>query len=207
MAYIKKFDEFVNDVIFDRNNIDESVEYEFEGEPIKHDGVVYYPIGDTSEYVKKNGLTKTVMYKVGKVKARPSVKGKRNKGTNLEDGFAERDEYIEDGESMIVRNPRGEEYQVPKDEFAKKYTLEKGSEPDEEGYRVYNAFDKRVITSPIKHNLYKDMSEFWGEGQKQFGRKGDAHIVNPDDDGSYFIGDKELNDTHTKNPNKTNRFN
>ena len=173
-----------------------------EGEgPINRDGVTYYPIGNTRDYVQQNNLQKTVMYKVGKIKARPSVSGRQNQGTNLEGGFAERDAYVENGNSMIVRNPRGEEYQVPMEEFQRKYTLDQNSEPDEDGYRTYNAFDKRIISSPVKHNVYKDMSQYWGPGQKQFGRAGDAHIVNPDNDDSYFIGDKELHDTHVLNPN------
>lgn len=190
----------VRNILFE-GNIDN--EANSNGGPINRDGVVYYPIGNTSEYVRKNNLQTSVMYKVGKVKARPAVNGRQNHGTNLEGGFAERDGYVENGDSMIVRNPRGEEYQVPNAEFARKYTLDPNSQPDAEGYRVYNAFDKRIVSSPVKHNVYKDMSAYWGPGQKQFGRAGDAHIVNPDNDDSYFIGDKELKDTHVSNPNGT----
>lgn len=159
--------------------------------------VTYYRPG--KDYHKKQGLGGETMYKVGQVQARPSVAGRQNAGTNLEGGFAEREGYVENGDSMIVRNPRGEEYQVPKGEFDRKYTLAPGGQPDAEGWQTYNAFDKRQISGAVKHNLVKDMPN-WGPGQKQFARKGDAHFVNPDSDDTYFIGDKELGDTHTANP-------
>ena len=164
-------------------------------------GEPFYLVNNPYEYVKQNGLGVKTMYKVGQIKARPSQEGQMNKGTVLDGGFEERGEYMENANSMIVRNPRGEEYQVPIDEFNRKYTLVKGSAPDENGYMTYNTFDKRQISTPVKHNVCVDMSKFWGPGQKQYGRAGDAHFVNPQDEGSYLIGDKELNDTHTTIPN------
>lgn len=159
----------------------------------------FYLVTNPMEYVKGNGLGIGIMYKVGKIKARPSVEGQANQGTVLDGGFVERGGYTENANSMIVRNPKGEEYQVPIDEFNRKYTPVDGAVPDADGYMTYNAFDKREISSPVKHNVCIDMSEFWGPGQKQYGRAGDAHFVNPRQPGSYLIGDSELRSTHVDN--------
>ena len=172
-------------------------------QPIERDGVTYYPVTNTQEYVQKYGLTVQPMYKVGTVQARPAVNGRQNAGTRLEGGFQERDAYTENANAMIVKNPRGEEYQVPIDEFNRKYKLAKGSQPDQNGYQTYNVYDERMISSPIKHDLYKEMPN-WGPGQKQFARAGDGHIVNPQNSDSYFIADRELKDTHVaKQTNET----
>lgn len=161
----------------------------------------YYPVSDANRYAQANNLQDKTMYKVGQIQARPSVSGRQNNGTRLDGGFAEREGYIENGNSMIVRNPKGEEYQVPYEEFIRKYALVPGSQPDENGYQTYYVLDKRQISSPIKHNIALDKSRDWGPGQKQFGRKGDAHFVNND----YLIGDPELRSTHTENPNENLR--
>ena len=165
------------------------------GEPIERDGMTFYPVTNTQEYVQRYGLSVQPMYKVGQVQARPAVQGRQHTGTRLEGGFQERDAFAENADAMIVRNPRGEEYQVPMEEFRRKYKPAQGSQPDPNGYQTYNVFDERMVSSPIKHNLYKEMPN-WGPGQKQFARAGDGHIVNPQNEDSYFIGDKELHDTH-----------
>lgn len=154
----------------------------------------YYPANNLKGYADANNLGSDTMYKVGKVQARPSVAGRQNQGTVL-NGFKEREGYTEKGNgAMIVRNPKGEEYEVPGEEFAKKYT-HAGGEPDENGYSTYNVFNQRQVSAPVKNNLYKNMPN-WGKGQKQFARKGDAHIVNPSSNDSYFIGNNELKSTH-----------
>ena len=86
---------------------------------VDNDGFYFVP--NPTEYCRLNGLKTTTMYKVGQIKARPSVQGRENQGTVLGGGFAERGKYTENGNSMIVRNPKGEEYQVPMEEFNRKY--------------------------------------------------------------------------------------
>jgi hypothetical protein len=156
----------------------------------------YYPMNDTGKYADAQGLGSNPMNKVGKIKARPSVAGRQNDGTVLDSGFNERDGYTETEGGMVVRNPKGEEYQIPtRAEFDRKYTPVPGSQPDAEGYSEYNSFDRRNISDPVKHNVYKNMPN-WGKGQKQFAQANNGHIVNPGTDDSYFIGDEELKSTH-----------
>lgn len=142
-----------------------------------------------SEGIMKDLNEAPIYRKFVTIKARPGIVGEKIE-TKMQNGLKETSQIVEENE-MIVTNPDGEEYIIPKEEFDKNY-----EETKDEGIYQSKGLCK-AIENPFKEPIEIDAP--WGEVEKEYA---DCMVViKCDETGKvfkkpYLIARKEFDDTY-----------